>query len=584
MRIILFLILLCPSVVWSAFLNLPRDVNGWTIFTASNDTRLIYVSSSGDDSTAQYYLPSDPEIGSDPFNPTGTIKPYATFAAAFANVRDGFPDWVLFKRGETWIVSSSISINKSGRSLTEPLVVGAYGGSGDCPILNTTDLSSEAVYIGQNRNYIALFGLDFYCKSRNPDDGGTVISGKEGIFIYAPTENIDGILIEGCKFRWYTIGANLDCAETSDVSIELRRNTFADSYDTDAHSQGIYAHHITRLKLYQNYFIHCGWRIPSTNAGEDATDGQATIFNHSMYLSSNKIVDSDENVSVYPSASNIKVSRKEMTIQHRFNNDLHIGGFDSIQAGGNFPDDGYDDHLPDFHYINTVFTNGADTDYLDIDSCNGITLGGLVQNGLISNNLIMNYGNVNGAECLTTGYRTSQDVIWQSNVVYNAGKKRPINISYGAIDSQNIVFKDNLIQLPGITITSGVAYAGWDCRSEYSFSGNKYYAGNDLFYTNGVSTDYAGWVSWIGETGSSWAQQTFTDPTRDIDTYMTYIGETPATIDGFIAKCREQDRFSWDSRFTAAVVNDWIRAGFDLEKYKEAPTSVGAVSGAFNLN
>ena len=41
-------------------------VNGWTVLTPSSDSRLVYISSSGNDTNAAavygrgYYLPSDP--------------------------------------------------------------------------------------------------------------------------------------------------------------------------------------------------------------------------------------------------------------------------------------------------------------------------------------------------------------------------------------------------------------------------------------------------------------------------------------------------------------------------------------------
>lgn len=68
------------AVSWESNFNLlPQDANGWSVLTPSADSRLIYVSSSdGDDATAAVYLPGNSEVGSDPFDPTINIKPYAT--------------------------------------------------------------------------------------------------------------------------------------------------------------------------------------------------------------------------------------------------------------------------------------------------------------------------------------------------------------------------------------------------------------------------------------------------------------------------------------------------------------------------
>ena len=55
--------------------QLPKDENGWTIFTPSADTRIMYVSNSeGDDSTATYYAASDTNIAVNPFNPSPPNK------------------------------------------------------------------------------------------------------------------------------------------------------------------------------------------------------------------------------------------------------------------------------------------------------------------------------------------------------------------------------------------------------------------------------------------------------------------------------------------------------------------------------
>jgi hypothetical protein len=115
-------------------------VDGWTHVTPSVDSRLIYISNTGNDEQAKavkgrgYYLPSDPEIGPDPHNPIGPIVSYVTPREAAKKMRGsgwlrtdetgkeiisiaerdrrgnlenpdggGWPDWVMFKRGETFV-------------------------------------------------------------------------------------------------------------------------------------------------------------------------------------------------------------------------------------------------------------------------------------------------------------------------------------------------------------------------------------------------------------------------------------------------------------------------------------------------
>ena len=86
---------------------------GWTQLTPAVDSRLIYVSSDGDDVAAAnvkgrgYYLPSDPEIGGDPTNPAGSIVAYRDVQQGLKRIRaGGAPEWVMFRRGEVFDDSS----------------------------------------------------------------------------------------------------------------------------------------------------------------------------------------------------------------------------------------------------------------------------------------------------------------------------------------------------------------------------------------------------------------------------------------------------------------------------------------------
>ncbi len=65
---------------------LPLDKDGWTILKPSTDSRILYVSSSaGNDAAGKPYAPDDAAVGSDPFHPSGAIKPFKTIAAAMKN-------------------------------------------------------------------------------------------------------------------------------------------------------------------------------------------------------------------------------------------------------------------------------------------------------------------------------------------------------------------------------------------------------------------------------------------------------------------------------------------------------------------
>src|SRR5689334_1408982 len=102
-------------------LSVGLDDNGWTTVTPSDDTRQVYVSSSEGD---------DANNGLSPQSPVETIT------AGIKLLRDGMPDWLLLKRGDSWSGEGLGSWSKSGRSAEEPMLISAYD-TGPRPLLMT---------------------------------------------------------------------------------------------------------------------------------------------------------------------------------------------------------------------------------------------------------------------------------------------------------------------------------------------------------------------------------------------------------------------------------------------------------------
>ena len=81
--------------------SIPPSTSGWTTFTASNDTRKIYVSTRGSDS-----------------NPGTISSPVKSLKKAQELARNGYPDWILLKKGDTWTdgfrdINNNISLVKN---------------------------------------------------------------------------------------------------------------------------------------------------------------------------------------------------------------------------------------------------------------------------------------------------------------------------------------------------------------------------------------------------------------------------------------------------------------------------------------
>src|SRR5262249_30231035 len=135
------------------------DGNGWTVFTASSDTRKIYVSSS---------MGNDFNSGLSPSTPVKTI------AKGLSLLRDGYPDWLLLKKGDSWIEGNQLRV--SGRSASEPMVISSYdpnnptvpdpGTGGARPLIKVNYTMSTGFFSMGNfpsgGNNIAFVGLEFY--------------------------------------------------------------------------------------------------------------------------------------------------------------------------------------------------------------------------------------------------------------------------------------------------------------------------------------------------------------------------------------------------------------------------------------
>ena len=245
---------------------LEKDNEGWTIFKPSADSRIVYISQEGDDSTAQYYSISDEEINSDPYKPNTNIRAFATFSAAYAVTRNNYPDWILFKRGDTY--NFSVNAVRSGRSSTEPFYIGAYGEAGSPPKFNQgtsfgLSISNTSSSNPKETKYFAVSSLQFYANSRDPQNTTDYLgpAGNFGLKLnaYGLGNSINSSLIEGCEFIFQMNNGVTADGGGSISEVTLRRNKFIFSYPDTAHSQGLWANKVNNFILEENIFDHNGW-------------------------------------------------------------------------------------------------------------------------------------------------------------------------------------------------------------------------------------------------------------------------------------------------------------------------------------
>ncbi|MGP1271832.1 MAG: hypothetical protein ACTS22_00715 [Phycisphaerales bacterium] len=223
---------------------------GWTEFTPSADTIKIYVSEAGSDSN-------------DGRSPQTAVR---TVDRGIDLLRDGKPDWLLLRAGDTFRESLG-DWKKSGRSRSEPMLVSSYG-EGPRPKLLTGTGKGLTMYGYRDfRRHVAFVGLHFEPGVRGETDGISIVSGA-----------VEDILFEDCYIGDYKVnvvvgGVNGDPLE----DVRFRRCIIVDAHGAER-SHGIYASKLEGLLVEECVIDRNGWDY---RRGREAT---ATIWGHNVYI------------------------------------------------------------------------------------------------------------------------------------------------------------------------------------------------------------------------------------------------------------------------------------------------------------
>ena len=545
------------------------DESGWSIITPSEDSRLIYVSSSlGDDETAEFYAPRD-LIDID--NP-GQIKPFKTIEAAYANTREGYPDWILLLRGDVWEIHDKVQLN-TGRSVTERSVITSYGSGEQRPMIKSD--ANETFRIWSYRRYIAITGLAFYAYKRDPGSaefsGWGLVDESTAIRIYSPKESVMGtLLLEDNDFNFFSKGISINGG--GDVlDVVVRRNTIRNSYSERDHSQGIYATHTSAL-LEENIFDHNGWYKQQVGTGNEKDEGQGNMFNHNTYFA--KSFNSKFIRNIFLRSSSIQnkwtaSSDSDSNIDSIKSHDLwmednvYVGGEIGISAGGN-TDYGTGPRWKNITIINNVMlaigrdqptnrTLGWNIDATDWDG------------GLICGNYILHTDNLQVKNLV--GIRLnghSNDVIIAENTIHGLITPNPSSktgaISVNSDPKENIRISGNNIQL----VDSNMRVLIADQIDSVVFEENKYFSDLDSaewFRSQDVSYDIDAWRPVSSDTNSTVEEDSFLEPKRTFETYLSSIGLSQS-IDEFSQQAANQTKSNWNRDFTAQAVLDYIRQAY----------------------
>ncbi len=561
------------SIPYENPISLPRDAAGWTVFTPSADTRIAYVSAAGDDGTAAAYAAGEPAVGPDPFHPSGAILPFRTFAAAREAVRNGFPDWILFKRGETF---ESVSIELlSGRSAAEFSLVSSYGDdglalpelrpSGDAPVI--------AGYARDPLQYAAVTNLYCFSAAHHTEPGSGVLppQGGSGMNLLTGGGIIRSILIEGVRLESFAGNVIQTYGAGSIIrGITVRRCVILDNFSTlrtNGHSQGIFVGGVSGLFIEECVFDHNGW-CNGDNGSPEEVAGEATMFNHNTYIADSGDITLRNNIFLRSSSINNKFTGNNgpaSAVNIAVQGNLYVDGEIGISIGGN-EDIPY--KFKDIRITGNVFTETGRSRPTDRTLGWGLDIadwdGGEASGNYFIHNTTPEVDNTYGIH-IDGGTR---DVLVSDNVIYGLNETGTgawgYALAIGGRDvKENITISGNVFQEPfGPYFMIGLEDP--EDAAGFSFYGNRYCIPQNstdrAFLLGGAPASPGRWHKATGDR-SGFTAVPFPDPSRSIAGYQASIGE-PAAMDDFIAACRAQGRDAWDARYTAQAVTAWLKAGF----------------------
>jgi len=519
----------------SSFVAFGRG--GWTTFERSADALQVFVShSEGDD-------------GNDGFSPA---TPKRTIAAGVALLRDGFPDWLLLRRGDAWQESLG-QWKKSGRGLNEPMVVSTYGDALQRPLLLTGTQGGVWTHGGSGSSNaidcLAIVGLHFR------PDGYTGNGGCVGAQFLQPSSHL---LIEDCKFVGYSTNVVFQGFEGRHRDFRLRRSVLVDAHNnhvTGEHSQGLYVHNVDGLLIEENVFDHNGW-------SKTVPGAHADMFSHNLYIANgNTGVQVRGNLIANGSSHGLQLRCGGSVVNNLFVQNsisLLVGGGTDPEPGGVRAD-----------VLGNVIVEGKD---IDLSNPRGwgivlsnISSGNVAYNVIAGNTLgsqpaaLVLDGDATGDNGSTIGVHETSIV---GNIVYNWGGG--ILVEGDAAQISGLEFTRNQLQ---DAVLSEPLFEHFDAGTTAAFRSSENCFFDQVVPTNAwaviehVPRSIAYWKAQVGDVTSTVERSSFAEPDRSLASYNVLIGGAYG-LNAFLAEARLQSRTNWRLSYTAAQTNRYIRSGF----------------------
>ncbi|MCC5821682.1 MAG: hypothetical protein LAT64_00165 [Phycisphaerales bacterium] len=501
------------------------NADGWTVLQPSEDTRFVFVSSSE---------------GNDQNSGRSPAQPVRTIARAKELIRDGYPDWMLLKRGDVWNEGLG-SWRASGRSNTERSVIASYGDSDDRPKLILTDISGIIAPYQQDTSHVAIVGIHFESNRTDSSPRGIrwLSTGKD-------------LLVEDCYIGGFKDNVTIEGQGDGFSDVIFRRNIVVDAWSISSHSQGLFINRTENILIEENVIDHNGWNPNIAGANP-------TGFNQNVYVqTSTENTTFVGNITARASGAGAQLRNggiarhnlfyaNPMPLRFGYNSSSNgnsgnasgevkfntvVGGpLSNPNAGSSFGI--WLERLDGVEVMHNVITTNQSGE----SNIWGFSLHGFARNGIITNNVVYGWNDASGA----------------------GGQF----LRSAANAESTLLIKDN------IWFLTAPSYQLFriDHPSNFHFVNNRFAnlpATQDAFRIQGNSRiNFNQWSGLAMVNGDQLQATSFVDPGRNLKDYAQHLGFTDEVA--FLEAARQLSRRNWRPELTAEAASAWIRAGYQVQ-------------------
>jgi hypothetical protein len=462
--------------------------------------------------------------------------PKKTISVGMALLRNGYPDWLLLKKGDTWTLNAALGLGANGVNAAEKQLISSYG-TGSRPKIIFPSGSNGINTSG--RSHVAV--VDLYLVSSTP----YVYTSGEGISNY----NSTGILVEGCRIDGFT-NSIIDYYSTGSL---IRRNV---SYL--ANGAAILSGAPSGCLFEENVIYKCG--LLFTTGGHPSA--------HGFYITC------ASGSTSYTLRANIVGDVGSANIANGFDLRPDNGVCDNnlvvaCAAGMDIAEGPCWTNFPD---MTISVTNNVVLDGRNPFTGGGSPYGMRISQGVgssITDNIVANAG-APGSQGIrmhiVDGAQHCNNLTIARNVVYGwSGDMIEINRQAGTVS--NMAIYSNELQGSGAQVAMRFNDSSPLPYTLTSYENRCYSTSATPFVFSGSAKTLAQYLAAVGDppagkSASSIQQITYPNPTQaTIPDYMAHLGQTP-THDAFMAKALNLSKGNWQLAYTAPYVNTWIRAKF----------------------